>query len=220
MPHTRPLALGALALLGTALAATSTLKFYINDRPVPDAIVVNGQAYVPVSALKAAGLNVTTASGSVRLSLPPAGGANQVAGVEGCLGQTLFNGVWRLRVTDVRPVASTYANQPGFEITAEVRNATNQTLDLTGTGFGLTNVNLAYTDGTTSAVESVASNRDAWDHNKAILPAASYLVRAQVPADAGKLPSKLVYQRAGNVKAGLPWSTPDPSFRVDLTCKK
>lgn len=211
------LSLAAAALLSVAVAATTSVRFFINGRAAANAISVNGTTYVPVAALKAAGLNVTVTGGRVDLNLP-AGGQNQVAAVSGCLGETLFNGVWRFRVTDVKAVPHTYANRPGFEITAELRNATGQSLDLTGTGFGITNVNLAFADGTTTTVESVAPNRDGWDHNRAVMPAGAYVMRAQVPGSG--TPTKLVYLRAGNVKAGLPWNTPDPAFRVDLTCRK
>ncbi len=213
------LSLSATTLLSVAVAATTSVRFFINGRAAANAISVNGTTYVPVAALKAAGLNVTVTGGRVDLNLPAgAGGQNQVAAVSGCLGETLFNGVWRFRVTDVRAVPSTYNSRPGFEITAEVRNATGQSLDLTGTGFGLTNVNLAFADGTTTTVESVAPNREGWDHNRAVMPAGAYTMKAQVPGSGA--PTKLVYLRAGNVKAGLPWNTPDPAFRVDLTCRK
>jgi len=53
----------------------------------------------------------------------PAGGANQRASVEGCIGQTLFNGLWRLTVLKSEPTTnpddSDYKN---WGVTIELRN--------------------------------------------------------------------------------------------------
>lgn len=226
LKRTLAVSLAALTLTGLAMAATYKYKFYINGtKNALDAVLLDGEVYVPVKALKAAGVNIVADSSSVRLTLgaAAAGGQNAVNGVSGCKGETLFNGVWRFKVISVNPMPNTTFNKPGWEITAELRNATPQNLSLSDTGFIVDNATLAFADTQTLPVESWAYNRSNWDHNKTILPGAAYTVKAQVKTDdphAGQMPTKLVYLRAGNVKSGLPWNTPDPAFRVDLTCTK
>jgi hypothetical protein len=63
----------------------------------------NGVVLAPVKDLATAlGASVVTdAAGNIKISTSSAGGANQIAGVEGSIGQTLFNGVTRLTVTGV-----------------------------------------------------------------------------------------------------------------------
>ncbi len=43
---------------------------------------------------------------------PIAGGANQNDSVEGCTGQTLFDGIWRLRVDDVQSAHRPFSGVP------------------------------------------------------------------------------------------------------------
>lgn len=232
MNHTaRKLALGTLAgfsLLGAALAAgTFHLKFYINDKLVtPDAIIVDGKTYVPVQSLKAAGLNITANSSAVRLTLPAAtaaGGANQMTAVEGCMGQTLFNGVWRLKVLDSKP--GVVNGNPGWHLTVEMRNGTPRPQYLPSTGIANSDsgYSLATPDGnigiwSTNYTLNDFADRDVpqagmftytfkfWPKDKSVLtPPAKFLLRIDTK----------------NVnKTNVPYSVPDPSFRVDLTCKK
>src|SRR5262249_44356633 len=98
----------ALATLGTAavvaLAQTigADLSISINGKSVPGkTIVVKGQTYVPLSSLKAAGATTSVSGDTLSIGLGPAGGANQLGGLEGKLNEWLFNGIWRFRVLSV-----------------------------------------------------------------------------------------------------------------------
>ncbi|MFC3835119.1 hypothetical protein ACFOSB_19835 [Deinococcus rufus] len=225
----RPLLPSILACVlagGAVLAAPSAYRLVVNGKATTaQAIVVNGQTYVPLSALTAAGVQAKTEATTLSLTLPGsvAGGSNGVAAVAGCMNQTLFNGVWRFRVLSVTPVATTFVNKPGWEVTAELRNGTAQALALGDTGFLANNLSLAFSDATTLPFGDWSPNRAQWDHNKTIPPGAAYSVKGQfeaTPETAGKAPTKVLYIRAGNVRSGLPWSAPDPAFRVDLGCRK
>lgn len=225
----RPLLPSILACVlagGAVLAAPSAYRLVVNGKATTaQAIVVNGQTYVPLSALTAAGVQAKTEATTLSLTLPGsvAGGSNGVAAVAGCMNQTLFNGVWRFRVLSVTPVATTFVNKPGWEVTAELRNGTAQALALGDTGFLANNLSLAFSDATTLPFGDWSPNRAQWDHNKTIPPGAAYSVKGQfeaTPETAGKAPTKVLYIRAGNVRSGLPWSGPDPAFRVDLGCRK
>jgi hypothetical protein len=59
-------------------------------------------------------------------AMAPTGGSNQRTSVEGCLGQTLFNGVWRLTVTE--SALKTNPDDPDYKnwgVTVELRNGKN-----------------------------------------------------------------------------------------------
>ncbi|WP_412028972.1 hypothetical protein [Deinococcus yunweiensis] len=211
---------------GLVVAAPSAYRLVVNGKATTtQAIVVNGQTYVPLAALTAAGVQAKTDATTLTLTLPgnAAGGSNGVAAVSGCVNQPLFNGVWRFRVLSVTPVATTFVNRPGWEITAELRNGSSQALALGDTGFLSSNLSLAFSDAVTLPFGDWSPNRAQWDHNKTIPPGAAYTVKGQfevTPETAGKTPTKVLYLRAGNVRSGLPWSVPDPAFRVDLGCRK
>ena len=46
---------------------------------------------------------------------------------EGCLNQWMFNGIWRVRVTKVEPLAADTGNQIGWLVTEQWRNGTTRT---------------------------------------------------------------------------------------------
>lgn len=90
-----------LVFLAIAYAAGTTYKLVINGKSVSgQAIVVNGQTYVLLAALKAAGVQIGLAAGTPSLTLPEASSAgnvnasqtavNPLNALEGCIGQTLL----------------------------------------------------------------------------------------------------------------------------------
>ena len=102
-------------------------------------ITQNGELYVPVSALKAAGAQVSIQGREVHIQfLPYQGGANQMAGVEGPVNTWVHNGLWRTRVLRVEPTVDPYDPQkPGYNVTMEMRNASVKTVSpfLTGVEY-------------------------------------------------------------------------------------
>src|SRR5213593_3755702 len=100
---TRLAVIVAAAAAVTAIAwAQKSLKLTINGKAAtPDPIAVNGKIYIPLDALKSAGIAAQVGGGKVALTIPhgsAAGGSGQQAAVEGSGSDWLFNGVWRFRV--------------------------------------------------------------------------------------------------------------------------
>ncbi|THF70335.1 hypothetical protein E7T06_07635 [Deinococcus sp. Arct2-2] len=158
-----------------------------------------------------------------------AGGANQKASVSGCVNEWLFNGIWRMRVTKVQPVVDKDYGD-GWGVSVEIKNGTTQTLTLDNAGIYYNGaVNLAFADGDTWA----KSWREGWQgktytkltqgagmvYTFKIFPE-SKLSAAEVQAmPPQKFLLEDVKKISDNVK-NVGFTVPDPSFRVNLTCKK
>ena len=80
-----------------AWAAGVGTKLYVNGKVASaDVIMKDGRAYVPVKDVAAA-LGMTVVSRSDGFELTREGGANQVRGVDGKIGDDLFNGSFRIQ---------------------------------------------------------------------------------------------------------------------------
>lgn len=93
---------GAFVLLAAASVAQAPgQKLILNGAVASTNVrVIGGQAYVPVADVaKALGQNVAKIAGGYEIAAP--GGANRVGGLEGKVGDTVFNGAWRFKVTGV-----------------------------------------------------------------------------------------------------------------------
>lgn len=239
MKHAWKLGLAALSLTTVALAAT-TLRLSIDGKAAGSAVIIGGQPYVPLSALKAAGVGVVQSGGALSLTLrgpaAPAGGqiggvsggAGAVAALEGCLGQTFFNGVWRVKLSDLK-LSQADPSDPKWTIAAEVRNATGASLQPVFGGLSPDEAHLSVlaADGTPlswSTGDLLAGQKLAY----ATLPPGGVwrgVLSIHDPngASADRPPAKLLWQikpaeLATSLK--LPWNVKDPSLRVDLRCQK
>ncbi len=87
---------GASAALG--LSRFAEQKLYFNGKIASTGVIVtNGIAYVPIRDVAAA-LDMTSVKRPDGYALVKAGGANQVQGLAGKIGDDLFNGMYRLKV--------------------------------------------------------------------------------------------------------------------------
>jgi len=241
MTTTRTLLTAALTLGLLAPASAQTL--ILNGKVSTDkTVVVGGKTYVPLSALQSLGIQVSTGSGVTSLtggkavaaaSTPNngAGGANQKASVTGCVNEWLFDGVWRMRVTNVKSVTNPgRGDRPAWGVTVEVRNGTTQTLALYQNGIDYNNaINLSFADGSSMG----SASRSAWQDkvytklpqgvgtvHQFIIDPDDSMTMAQLQASP---PTKFLFEVIKKVDSsakGVAFSVPDPSFRVDLTCKK
>lgn len=219
-----PLALALL--LGGAQAAGTSYSIIVNGQMAPaPAIVVGGQTYVPLSALKLLGIgsslkgNTLTLGGAAAPSTSP-GGANQKASLEGCLGETLFNGVWRMTVNSFKP-GFEYGTHPGYVLNLDWKNGTSRSIDALNTG--LKEFTLVLADGTTLTSDNLQQLK-----YRKLPQAAGTTFNIPFYADDAlpslAQPSKLLVEIDPSIAAatssGVTYTTPTPSFRVRLDCRK
>lgn len=225
--------------IGLIALAQNTLKLIINGQAAStQAIIVGGKTYVPLDALQKAGVKSSTASGTLNLTLPGAfqGGTEQRASLEGCLGQDLFNGIWRIKATKLEAIArdpGTLVEAPGWGLTVELRNGSKGTIAPTDTGVDGTGkgVQLAFADAQTM-------NADGLDVQKltfATLPPGGVIthqIKFYYPYDVDRAkvqkPLKFLFEinpkgfedSIKNRAGGANYTTSTPSLRVRLDCQK
>jgi hypothetical protein len=218
-------------LFGSSLiawAVSSTLKLSINGKPYASAIVQNGKTYIPLEALQKAGVKAVISKTDVKLELPGfVGGSNQRASLEGCLGETLFNGVWRVKTIKLEAIR---ADKLGWGLTLEVKNGSPATITPVDAGFDGTGlgIQLAFADASTLNVDGM----DVQKLTFASLPAGG-AVRVQLKffyptgtlEGTVKSPIKFLLELTrpigDSTKAkGVAFTVPNPSLRVRLDCQK
>ncbi|THF87018.1 hypothetical protein E7T09_07520 [Deinococcus sp. KSM4-11] len=213
------------ALCTLALAAGTQYAVIVGGQVAPDqAIVVNGKTYVPLSALKllgvASSLKGTTLTLGTQAAATP-GGANQRASLEGCIGDTLFNGVWRLTVKSVQPITRYNGQQKGYSLNLEWKNGTAKTIDALNTG--VKTLTLVLADGSTLTSEEYQNVT-----LKSLPQAAGTTLTLPFYADSATsakglaAASKFLVEinAAGAAPSGVAYTSPTPSFRVKLDCTK
>ncbi len=221
------------ALLAAVALAQASIKLTVNGQPSAlPAITVNGATYIPLSALERAGAKTVRTSSGLTLTLPggssaspsqTAGGANQRVSLEGCIGETLFNGIWRLTVKGIKAINRYNGQQLGYSVNLEWRNGAKVSADALNTG--VKNLNLVLTDGTvlqTDDAQSLTNKKLPQGAGVALeLP---FYAASGVTADRIGKPDKflveidpLVLKRTG---VAASYTTPNPSFRVRLDCQK
>jgi hypothetical protein len=110
----------SIAVVLTAVVwAAQTVSVNMNGRP-SSGRMINGAVYVKLADVAAA-FDMQVAGKGSAYSLVKPGGANQLQGVNGKLGQELFTGKWKFLVKDVQRVDKymlKYSDSK-FELTAE-----------------------------------------------------------------------------------------------------
>jgi hypothetical protein len=216
----RKIVLGLLALGSIALAQSIAYKLSINGKSYSStAIVVRGETFVPLKALQAAGVRSSLAGGVLTLTLPGAkatGGANQVAALEGCINEWLFNGIWRIRVTDPQIMTG---DRNGMTFRFEFRNGTKKA-GFAPSGTGFRGIQMALDDGTTVGAVNVNEVSD-----PPYIQGGSHAQTIEFFwEDSARTPTKLIvlfdpnddYYKLGDVK----FTVPDPSLRFKTNCIK
>ncbi len=169
--------------------------------------------------------------GGILNAKPIPGGANQKASVEGCMGQTLFDGVWRLTVKDIASTHRPFSGEPGtpgYAVTMQFRNGSPRTISLANSGISGngTGVELVTVDGNTLDLDVGDFQRMAF---RPIPQGGSYTARLHYyypsgTGDAGDLskPDKFLLQvdpHAGGLRdVRVRYPISDPSFRVRANC--
>jgi hypothetical protein len=225
----------AVAVLGLVLAQTvqRQLNLLLNGRPSSaKAIVVGGQSYVPVSALRELGITVSLSGNTLSLSSQAAGqaagGAGQRASLEGCLNEWLFNGIWRVRVTKVERAELEGVGLPSWNVTLEVRNGTNKTLQPWRAGWkGTDSITLVFADGSIETMDTGPEGGNYNDkiHYAAIPQGATAISTLHFISDRTDPPTKLLIEMDPEAprkdkEYNLAFSVPNPSLRIKLDCAK
>ena len=224
----------AAALLATVALAQASIKLVVNGQPSAlPAITVNGATYIPLSALERAGAKVTRTAAGLTLTLPggssapssqmAAGGANQRVSLEGCIGETLFNGIWRLTVKSVKAINRYNGQQLGYSLSLEWKNGAKVTADALNTG--IKNLNLVLSDGTvlqTDDAQSLTSKK--LPQGAGVALELAFYTASGVTADKLGKPDKFLVEIdplvLKNTGVATAYTTPNPSFRVRLDCQK
>ena len=234
------------AVLSVAAAAGSNYIIFVGGHQATQkAIVVNGEVYVPLSVLRQAGLNTVLNGSTLTLGSlgqsgagpakssggqPVSGGANQRAALEGCVNETLFNGLWRLKVLKVEAIhKDDDPLAPGWGVTVEVRNGWTGTLNPGDSGFANDNMFVVEPGGNSLSVDAyneqplvghVFPQGGVFTYQLVFYyPYGTTAEQVQAPqkflmgADPKKIDSSLA-------AAGVHYSTPTPGFRVNLDCRK
>lgn len=213
------LSLSSLLTLALTAGAQQATRLRINGRAAADApITVKGKTYVSLDSLRAAGIAIHSANGLVELTLPGQtvadGGAGQQNGVEGKLGEWLFNGIWRFRVISVTPTDPATIGA-GWQAKVEIRNGTKFSGYSPG-GTGWQGISIVTEDGTSiNAASDAPELRD-----KGLAQGASNAVTLFFPTDSASKPSRVILRFDPRGLEGTPkdlrYTTKDPSFRVNL----
>ncbi|GIW12557.1 MAG: hypothetical protein KatS3mg061_3614 [Dehalococcoidia bacterium] len=211
--------------LGLAQAVQRQLNLVINGQPSSaKAIVVNGQSYVPVSALRDLGITVTTQGSTLTLNTQAAGGAGQRTSLEACINEFAFNGIWRARVTKVEAIE--VFGQKGLGVTLELRNGTGRTLEPGQTGVrDASGLSLAFADGSTAGIKASALSREYESElrNKQIAQGAAVIYQLKFDTPQAEAPTKLLLEIDPSRlqrNLGVRYTTPSPSFRFKLDCTR
>ena len=207
------LAIGAALVIGVAVAqGVKQLSVSLAGKSLKlDSVVVGGRTYVSLEQLKKALPNSAPSTGA-------AGGANQVAAASGCIGEYLFNGVWRFKVQSLM-----YSlEEKAWYLTIELRNGTNKIAAPFNTGSSGSgdDISLVTEDGNSLSLANGSRIQDDI-LLKSIAPGSAGVTKIWFNADAAtpKATKLLWAMSAINNSDKAPLSK-QPAFRVDLTCQK
>lgn len=218
------LALGAVALVGIAVAGSIADKLVVNGKAVAGApIIQGGETYVPISALKAGGLHVSRANGILTITAGDDPGQMQTDALEAGLNQWLNNGAFRMRVVKVEPYTDLDGARHCVRVTMELRNVSPVEMIISDAGTQ-DKVTLYDDKGNTPEL-----NGAEWNNNflfKSLAPAAGTTESVNfyypVSMDGSKIgtPDRLLIQVKPDAdllkRRGLKITVPKPSMRFLL----
>lgn len=219
-------ALAALALFAySAQSAQNALFLFINGKLSKlSPITQDNETYVPVSALKAAGAEVSTSGAEVRIRFEPVkGGTYQTDAVEGRKNEWVFNGIWRVRILDIQPIVDQFNPQrPGWGVTFEFANGSKKAASQFVTGVKYPD--LFDTDENKLTIDENDWQTGSWfkelPPGGQVKHTAKFYYPSGTPSNAVRQPGKvliLIDTNDGNFRGtGLKYSSKNPSLRFFL----
>ncbi len=222
---TKILFAGTFVCGAIVLAQAVSYNLSINSKAFSSkAIVVKGETYIPLKALQAAGVRSSTMGNNLTLTLPNstgAGGAVQAAALEGCIGQWLFNGIWRFKVNAIKTF--TENDRTGWDIPVELRNGTKSN-NIAPAGTGYNGLTLNFADGNVITPYNPNDITDAGiNQGQGVVVTLRFYNDQKLEAEPQKLifflqpkSETVLFLRSLN----LAYTVPDASFRIRLNCNK
>ena len=211
--------LALLTCAPTSASAQKALKVNVNGKPSRfGALAFKRMTYVPIEALKEAGLVVKVTGGTVAIVQPgaqqAAGGTNQQGAVAGKGGEWLHNGLWRFRVLSITPADPT-KDGPGWLARVEIRSS-GKLGGYSPAGTGWQGMSIVLDDG-----NSVGARSDAVElRDPPLALGASSTQTLYFETESKSMPAKLILRFDPKGLLGAPpalrFTVPDPSFRVDV----
>lgn len=127
----------AAGVCAFAVASFAPKVLYVNGvKNAKPIIEQGGETYIPVSALSAAGADVNINATRVSIQFKPVKTKMEQDYVEGVLDEWVSNGVWRFRVSNVKPLEEnpigTHGN--GFSMDFEARTTSKTMVQLAYSG--------------------------------------------------------------------------------------
>jgi hypothetical protein len=134
-----PLLIGVAVVAGSAAAwlVQTQRALYVNGKKSAVAPIEQGaETFVPLSALKEAGADVTVTADRVSVQFTAPRTQTQVDANEGVVGEFVSNEGWRFKVTKVDGAINPFVGRgPGFKIAFEARNVSDKAQSLHGSGL-------------------------------------------------------------------------------------
>lgn len=226
------IAASLLATIAVAQQISQNLQLTVNGKALSDkALSVGGKTYYPQSALAALGVTVKRVGNALALtSKGVTGGANQTAALEGCVGETLFNGALRVTLRSFEPFVQS-GKAVGWTADLEFRNGTPRVSNLYNFGLsGGESWYIAYDDD--SSYPFYLTDSNGLSASRDIPAGSSYRAKInfwpdtsnarELPFDPTRKPTKLLLgftksAASSDVQKLLP---ANPGFRIRLECKK
>jgi hypothetical protein len=129
----------AVAALAAAAWKQAAPELWINGAKADGAILIqDGEPYIPLRALRTAGADVTATEQRVTVQFQPPKGQAPVDGVAGVMGEYVSNGLWRVKVHEVREAKNPFLGRGrGFAVVLELRNLQDQSISPSMSGMQL-----------------------------------------------------------------------------------
>jgi hypothetical protein len=218
------LSLFFFSLLGSTLATSSATP---SSQPSPTYILGSSRFFY-LSGDKDNGF-------STKQKDPAVAKAWLTASLEGCLNQTLSNGVWKVKAHQLiksYPITGD-TNFPGWSVTLEITNQSTTTIMLADGGFSDTgfDIQIAFADAKVLRSESYDVQNLTFaslPKNGSISHVVDFLYPYPTPKDLdlSKPPTELLIGNSSSKisaklkSKGVKFNTNLPGFKIDLTCSK